>query len=141
MRRDFAEKAAELSFQTGGVVKFDLKMWDENLNRALCGVSNEASLRNFSMIGEKYFEKRGEVPLLTASTLLIPGYVDAEEVEKIAEFIASINPEIPYTLLAFYPQYKLNDLPTTSRRQAFECRKAAEKHLRNIRIGNVHLLS
>jgi len=141
MRRDLAEKAAELSFQTGGAVKFDLKMWDENLNRALCGVSNEASLRNFSMIGEKYFEKRGEVPLLTASTLLIPGYVDAEEVEKIAEFIASINPEIPYTLLAFYPQYKLNDLPTTSRRQAFECRKAAEKHLRNIRIGNVHLLS
>ena len=141
MKREFADRAADLSFRSGGVVKFDLKAWDDDLHRALCGVSNKAALRNFSMIGENYFEKRGEVPLLTASTLLIPGYVDAGEVEKIAEFIASINPEIPYTLLAFYPQYKLSDLPTTSRKQALECRKAAEKHLRNIRIGNVHLLS
>ena len=141
MNGRFAVRAAELSFRSGGVVKFDLKVWDDNIHRALCGVSNEAALRNFSMIGEKYFERRGEVPVLTASTLLIPGYVDAEEVERIAEFIASIDPEIPYTLLAFYPQYKLNDLPTTSRKQAFECREAAEKHLRNVRIGNVHLLS
>jgi len=141
MRRDFAEEAAEISFQSGGVVKFDLKTWDDNIHQALCGVSNEAALRNFSMIGEKYFEARSEVPLLTASTLLIPGYVDAEEVERIAGFIASINPKIPYALLAFYPHYRLNDLPTTSRKQALECKKAAEKHLEKIRIGNVHLLS
>jgi len=141
MKEEFTVKAAELSFHSGGVVKFDLKAWDENLHRALCGVSNKATLHNFSMIGEKYFEERGEVPILTASTLLIPGYIDAEEVEKIAEFIASINPKIPYTLLAFYPHYRLNDLPTTSRKQALECKKAAEKHLEKIRIGNVHLLS
>ncbi|HIE18750.1 TPA: radical SAM protein [Candidatus Bathyarchaeota archaeon] len=141
MKKAFAEKAAELSFHSGGVVKFDLKAWDENLHRALCGVSNRATLSNFSMIGERYFEERSEVPILTASTLLIPGYVDAEEVEKIAKFIASINPGIPYTLLAFYPHYRLNDLPTTSRKQALECKKAAEKHLEKIRIGNVHLLS
>jgi len=141
MKETFAEKAAELSFHSGGVVKFDLKAWDENIHRALCGVSNKAALQNFSMIGERYFENRSEVPILTASTLLIPGYVDAEEVEKIAEFIASINPKIPYTLLAFYPHFRLNDLPTTSRKQALECRKAAEKHLEKVRIGNVHLLS
>lgn len=141
MKERFAEKAAELSLQSGGVVKFDLKAWDENLHRALCGVSNEATLRNFRMIGEKYYDKRGEVPVLTASTLLVPGYVDEEEVEKIAEFLASIDPGIPYVLLAFYPHYRMSDLPTTSRRQALRCRKAAEKHLKNIRIGNVHLLS
>jgi len=140
MKKGFAEKAAELSFQSGGVVKFDLKAWDDNINRALCGVSNEAAFENFNMIGRKYFERRDEVPLLTASTLLIPGYIDAEEVEKIAEFIASIDPKIPYALLAFYPQYKFNDLPITSRKQAFECLKAAKKHLENVRIGNIHLL-
>jgi len=141
LKKEFAERAAELSLHSGGVIKFDLKAWDDNIHRALCGVSNEATLRNFAMIGEKYFERRGEVPLLTASTLLIPGYIDAEEVEEIAEFIASVNPRIPYTLLAFYPQFKLDDLPTTSRKQALECRKAAEKHLENVRIGNVQLLS
>ena len=93
------------------------------------------------MIGERYFRERPELPVLTASTLLVPGYIDAVEVDNIARFIAEIDPEIPYTLLAFYPQYVMADLPTTSRKQAIECRKAAEKHLSNVKIGNIHLLS
>ena len=141
MKREFAVKAAEYSLRSGGIVKFDLKAWDENIHRALCGVSNRAALENFRIIGERFFEKRRDVPVLTASTLIVPGYVDAEEVGRLAEFIASISPEIPYTLLAFYPQYRLNDLPTTSWRQMLECRKAAEKYLKRIEIGNVHLLS
>jgi len=141
MRKEFAEKAAELSLTSGGIVKFDLKTWDDNLNKVLCGVSNKSSFKNFEMIGKKYFEERPEIPVLTASTLLIPGYVDAEEVEKIAQFIADIDPRIPYTLLAFYPRYKMNDLPTTSRKQAYQCREAAERHLEKVRIENIYLLS
>ncbi|MBO3841614.1 MAG: radical SAM protein [Candidatus Brockarchaeota archaeon] len=141
MSKGFALKAAELSLKSGGVVKFDLKMWDENLSRVLCGVSNRASLNNFREIGERFFKQRPEVPVLTASTLLIPGYVDAAEVENIARFIAEVNPGIPYTLLAFYPQYVMDDLPTTSWRQARECYEAARKHLEKVRIGNLHLLS
>ena len=141
MKKEFALKAAELSLKSGGVVKFDIKTWDENLNIALCGVSNKPALENFKLIGEKFYEKRPEVPLLTASTLLIPGYIDAREVEEIASFIAEINPDIPYTLLAFYPQYVMNDLPTTSKKQAYKCYEAAKKHLNKVRIGNIHLLS
>ena len=141
MIKDFAEKAAELSFKSGGIVKFDLKAWDENLYRVLCGVSNKPSFENFMIIGEKYFRDRLEVPVLTASTLLIPGYVDAGEVKQIAEFIASIDPRIPYALLAFYPQYFMDDLPTTSRKHAYECYETAKKYLKNVQIGNIHLLS
>ena len=140
MNPRLAIRAAELSLESGGVVKFDIKAWDENLNLALCGVSNKATLENFKAIGERFYSDRPEVPLLTASTLLVPGYVDAREVEAIAEFIASIDPSIPYTLLAFYPQYVMNDLPNTPRDWAFECFRAARKHLENVRIGNVHLL-
>ncbi len=141
MRKEFAIRSAELSFKSGGIVKFDLKAWNENLYRALCGTSNKSSFENFRMIGEKYFRERLEVPVLTASTLLIPGYIDAEEVEKIAKFIADIDSRIPYTLLAFYPQYVMNDLPTTSRKQAYECYEIAKKYLEKVRIGNIHLLS
>jgi len=141
MHREFAIKAAELSFGSGGVVKFDLKAWDENIYRVLCGVSNKPTFENFRVIGEKYFAERVEVPVLTASTLLIPGYIDSAEVESIAKFIAEIDPRIPYTLLAFYPQYIMDDLPTTSRKQAYECYETAKKYLRNVRIGNIHLLS
>jgi pyruvate formate lyase activating enzyme len=136
-----AEKAAEYALESGGNIKFDLKTWSEELNTALCGVSNKPTLANFKMIGEKFYEKRKELPVLTASTLLVPGYVDSEEVENIAKFISEIDPNIPYTLLAFYPCYVMSDLSTTSRKQALECQKAAEKHLKNTRIGNIHLLS
>ncbi|MEM2092842.1 MAG: radical SAM protein [Candidatus Bathyarchaeia archaeon] len=141
MNPKLIEKAAEYALESGGNIKFDLKAWSEELAMALCGVSNRASLENFTRIGEKYYEKRPELPVLTASTLLVPGYVDAEEVENIAKFISQISPEVPYTLLAFYPCYVMNDLPTTSRQLAIECQRAAQKHLKNTRIGNVHLLS
>ncbi len=142
MRRDFTEQAAELSLQSGGCIKFELKAWDENLNKALCGVSNLPTLENFKMIGERFYEKRSDLPVLTASTLLVPGYVDAEEVSKIAEYISSIDTRIPYSLLAFYPAYVMNDLPTTSRKLADQCYNAAKKRgLENVRVGNVQLLS
>jgi pyruvate formate lyase activating enzyme len=135
-----AERAAEQALKSGGNIKFDLKAWNEALNIGLCGTSNRPALENFKKIG-KLYEKRRELPLLSASTLLVPGYLDVEEVEGIAGFISEASPEIPYTILAFYPCYVMNDLPTTSRRQALECQKAAEKHLKNVRIGNLHLLS
>lgn len=136
-----AEKAAEYALKSGGNIKFDLKTWSEELNIALCGVSNKHTLENFKMIGEKLHKQRPELPVLCASTLLVPGYVDAEEVENIAKFISGIDPNIPYTLLAFYPCYVMNDLSTTSKKQALQCQEAAEKHLKNTRIGNLHLLS
>jgi len=141
MNPQLADQAATLALKSGGNIKFDLKTWDENLNQALCGTSNQPTIERFKEIGTKYYDKRAELPVLTASTLLVPGYVDREEVEKIAQFIAEINPEIPYTPLAFYPQYVMNDLPTTSRKQANECLKTAKHHLTNVRIGNMHLLS
>jgi len=139
-KKEFALRAAELSLTSGGTVKFDLKTWNENLSKTLCGVSNQPTLESFKMIGEGFYKKRPELPILTASTLLVPGYVDVEEVEGLARFIAEIDPAIPYTLLAFYPTYVMNDLPTTSREQACNCRENAEKHLENVRIGNIHLL-
>lgn len=74
-------------------------------------------------------------------TVCIPGYIDKEEVAKIAAFVASLNPEIPFSLLAFHPQFFMGDLPTTSRQLALECLEAAKgAGLNNVRVGNIHLL-
>jgi len=140
MSRPLLKKAAALSMETGGLIKFDLKAWDENLNMALTGVTNRQTLENFQWLAE-YGRQRREPPFLIASTLLVPGYVDAVEVEKIARFIAGLDPSIPYSLLAFHPQYLMADMPATSRKQAEECLAVARKYLENVRIGNVHLLS
>ncbi|MEM2074135.1 MAG: radical SAM protein, partial [Nitrososphaeria archaeon] len=60
---------------------------------------------------------------------------------QISKFLADLDPNIPYTLLAFYPQYMLYDLPTTRSKHAHECYERAKRYLRNVRIGNVQLLS
>jgi pyruvate formate lyase activating enzyme len=78
---------------------------------------------------------------LTATTLLVPYYIDAQEVDAIARFIAGIDNDIPYSLLVFHPDYLLTDLPITSRQQVEECVTVARKHLTRVHVGNVHLLS
>ena len=136
----FLKMMAKLSLYSGGCIKFDLKAWDERIHVSLCGVSNRQTLENFKAAAG-WVRQRPKPPLLIASTLMVPGYVDEDEVAAIAGFIAGLNPEIPYSLLAFYPQFYMDDLPITSRSQALRCKAAAEKKgLRNVHIGNAHLL-
>jgi len=133
-------QAAELALATGGCIKFDLKAYSEGLHRALCGVSNRRTLDNFRLLAE-YSKRRPQPPLLVASTLLVPGYVEREEVSRIASFVAALDRAIPYALLAFHPQFCMADLPVTSRRHAEECQDAArEAGLARVRLGNIHLL-
>ena len=78
--------------------------------------------------------------MLTATTLLVPFYVDEKEVEDIASFIASINRDIPYSLLVFHPDYYMRDMPITPTEQVHRCYEAAKRHLKNVNIGNKQLL-
>ncbi len=141
MQEPWLKPLAESSLENGGVIKFDLKAFSEEIHLALTGVSNAQTLQNFALLARRLGE-RPEVPLLCASTLLAPGYVDLEEIHGLARFIAALNPDIPYSLLAFYPQFVLTDLPTTSRDLAFQARDAAQAAgLKRVRLGNPHLLS
>jgi pyruvate formate lyase activating enzyme len=135
------KEAAEIAFKSGGNIKFDLKCFNENLSLALSGVSNKKAYENFEFIANEFYNERKDLPVLTATTLLVSGYVDEEEVKKISEFIASLNPEIPYSLLVFHPDFMMNDLPITPKNQALNCYKIAKRFLRNVYLGNIHLLS
>jgi pyruvate formate lyase activating enzyme len=135
-----AHKAAELSFRSGGNIKFDLKCFNPNLSLSLSGVQNKLAYENFESIARNFYEKRLITPVLTATTLIVPGYIDAEEIELIARFISDLNPEIPYSLLLFHPDFYMSDLPFTSKRQLKNCLKAAKKYLKNVHVGNIQLL-
>jgi len=140
MQEPYLTMMAETSIESGGCVKFDLKAWDEGIHYALCGVSNQKTLENFKALSA-WIPRRPDPPFLIASTLLAPGYVDEEEVGAIAAFLAGLNTEIPYSLLAFHPLFYLRDLPQTSRRHALRCLEAAEQAgLSRVNIGNIHLL-
>ena len=141
MHPRFLDAALEVTAATQGYIKFDLKAFDDSLHRALCGVSNRRALENFERAARR-IEEKARNPLVVASTLLVPGYVEAEQVAKIAGFIATLNPDIPYALLAFAPHFRMSDLPFTSVEQALTAEAAArEAGLHHVRIGNQHLLT
>lgn len=140
MSRSALIQMAELSLESGGTIKFDLKAWHDSLHRALCGQSNRRTLENFEYLSG-LAQRRRDPPLLVASTLLVPGYVGADQVEGIAKFLAKLDPCIPYALLAFHAAFEMSDLPTTPRGQATDCLAAAQAAgLQRVRVGNVHLL-
>jgi len=141
MNREFLKKAVELSLESGGCIKFDIKAWTPSIYKALTGCDNRPLFENIKYVADKYLHERKEPPLIVASVLLVPGYVDVEEVRQIARFLADIDPDIPLSLLAFHPDYLMNDLPPTSTRHAYECVRAAkEEGLKDVHIGNIWLL-
>ena len=139
--RGLMDRAMDVSLASGGCVKFDLKAHDEYLHRAVTGVGNERILEYFARAASR-FEERTAPPPVVASTLLVPGYIDAEEVGRIARFIADLNPEIPCVLQGFGPSFLLPDLPRMSVHHADEAAAAARAAgLRTVHVGNRHLLS
>jgi pyruvate formate lyase activating enzyme len=131
---------AELSLATGGGMKFDLKFMNPCLNEAICGASNEPVLENFRSLGSLNRE-RPDPPFLRASTLLVPGYVDAAEIGSLARTIAEVDPTIPYSLLAYQPSYLMSDLPMCAKPYVQECRQAAlSAGLKRVKIGNPFLV-
>ncbi|NPA96364.1 MAG: radical SAM protein [Crenarchaeota archaeon] len=141
---ELMRRMAEISLESGGIVKIDWKCCDPKIYSVLTGVDGfraiERIKRNIRLVAEMA-RRRPEVPLLVVSTLLVPGYVDCEEVENIARFIASIDPSIPYILLAFHPDHLLRDLPPTSLSHANEAlKRAREAGLERVYLENAWLL-
>ena len=85
------------------------------LSLTLSRVENNSTYENFCMIARDFYNGESKVSMLTATTLLVPEYVEAWEVELIAKFIAEIDPSIPYNLLIFHPDFMMTDLPITPR--------------------------
>jgi pyruvate formate lyase activating enzyme len=139
--RQLVERAGELALKSGGNLKFDLKCRNPTLSLALSGVENTSAFTNFEAIYDKFYDKRKNPPVLTATTLMVSGYTDIEEVEQISNFIAKIDPSIPYSLLVFFPHNMMNDLPMTPPAQVRECYEAARRHLKRVNVGNFNLIN
>lgn len=72
------------------------------------------------------------------TTLAIPTKNDdPEEMEREAEWIASISPDIPLHLSRFFPRYKVDDLPPTPAETIYRLKDIAQKKLKYIYTGNL----
>lgn len=140
----FMRRMAELSRDSGGIVKVDWKAWSPSIYEALTGVDGykavERLKENVKLIYETGFN-RDEPPILVVSILLVPHYIDYYEVYGIASYIAEISDSIPIVLLAFHPEHLMQDVPTTSWSQMNDAIKAVkDAGIKEYYIGNRWLL-
>jgi pyruvate formate lyase activating enzyme len=78
----------------------DLKSFSDAFYKSRCGARLAPVLKAIELM-----HRRGI--FLEITTLLIPGANDGrEEVKQIAEFIASVSPDIPWHVSRFHPDYK-----------------------------------
>lgn len=66
-----------------------------------CNFACQGCIRKKALANFVNFYKAGV--RLRAESILIPGYIDSQEIENMAKFIASINPNIPYRIDAYIP--------------------------------------
>jgi pyruvate formate lyase activating enzyme len=74
---------------------------------------------------------------IEVTTLVVPGLNDsAEELNSAAQFIASVNSEIPLHLTAYHPDYRWN-APRTDPDFLMKTAKEAKKILKFVHTGNI----
>lgn len=71
------------------------------------------------------------------TTLLVPGENDsAEEIRTLAQWLASVDPEIPLHLSRFFPQYRMTDRPPTPVERVYRLADEAREYLSFVYTGN-----
>ena len=109
-------------------MNIDLKGFTEEYYRKLGG----------SLEAVKAFIRRAaEECHVELTTLIVPGENDSEEeMEREAEWIASVDPEIVLHVTRFFPRYKMADRKATDVETVYRLRDTAAKHLKNVYTGN-----
>ncbi len=113
-------------------VNIDIKSFSDSFYKKICKARLQPVLDSVEL-----FYKQGV--WVEVTTLVIPGLNDSkEELEKIANFICDISPDIPWHVSAFRPAYKMMDRPSTSPSLLERARDlGSAAGLRYIYLGNV----
>jgi pyruvate formate lyase activating enzyme len=110
----------------------DLKSFNEETYKKVSGGDLKSVLQSIDLLHKHKV-------WLEITTLVVPGLNDSDdELLKIAEFIGSISPEIPWHISRFHPDYNYHKVTTTSSGtldRAYKIGKKAGLHY--IFLGNV----
>ncbi|MBI5182414.1 MAG: AmmeMemoRadiSam system radical SAM enzyme [Nitrospirae bacterium] len=110
----------------------DLKFFNEKTHQKICGARRDPVLETIKLM-------HGLGIWVEVTTLIIPTLNDSDnELRQIAEFVCSVGPEIPWHVSAFYPTYKLTDLPRTPADTLKKARQIGfDAGLRYVYTGNI----
>lgn len=112
----------------------DMKAYDEEIYKELCGTTNKWIL---------------EIPALAKDLgivieivlLYIPKFVEYDQIEKFAKSLSEIDPSIPITLLAFFPEFMLRGLRPPTLNEMIKAYTILKSYkLKNAKIGNIGVI-
>jgi len=77
-------------------VSISIKAYSDTIHMWYTGKPNKIPLRNFRYLYDQGIE-------LSTSSVYIPGYIDIDEIERIAQFISNVDPKISYRVIGYMP--------------------------------------
>lgn len=109
-------------------MNIDLKGFDEDYYRKLSG--DLQSVKDFIACAHQ----KCHVEL---TTLIVPFENDEEEaMEREAQWIASLDADIPLHVTRFFPRYRMTDREATKVEKVYFVAQTARKYLKNVFVGN-----
>ena len=113
-------------------VNIDLKSFDEEFYLKTCGAKLQPVLNSIKKL-------HAAGVWIEITTLVIPGANDLEkEFKNIAEFIASVDKNIPWHLSAFHPDYKIQDRGRTELKTLERAKEIGHQAgLKYVYLGNI----
>lgn len=113
-------------------INIDLKSFDNNFYQKICGATLKPVLESIIY----YHTNKVHLEI---TTLVIPSQNDtSENLKQIANFIASVDKNIPWHISRFFPKYKMNRIeitPESTLKRAYKIGKRAK--LKYVYIGNI----
>lgn len=134
-------------------INIDLKSFNDKVYQKYCGARLQPVLDNLKRIqgtatghlrGEpkrtsEVEEKQGHNIHLEITTLVIPDVNDDDDqLKKIAQFIASLDKNIPWHLSRFFPCHKMTNIPPTPISTLKKAQSIGQKAgLKHVYLGNI----
>ena len=109
----------------------DIKAFDAEKHKWLTDCTNDRILKLPQEMIQRGF-------VLEVLSLYIPGLVEADDLENIARILTAVDCNIPFTILAFFPEYRMkNNAPPTVVEMVNTYQRVKKVGLKKIRLGNV----
>ena len=106
----------------------DLKGFTQSWYRRLGGDLNTVK-RSIALAAERCH--------VEVTTLLVPGENDSvDEIRALAQWLASVSPDIPLHLSRFFPRYEMRDRPPTPVEEVYQLAEEARNWLAYVYTGN-----
>ena len=129
----FSDKALKIISPFLDAINVDLKFFSKDSYLKICGAKLDPILDNLIAIKKKKIH-------LEVTTLIITGINDSPiEIKQIADFIADkLGVETPWHVSAFYPAFKMSDIPPTATADIVLAHKLGQKAgLQYVYPGNI----